>query len=239
MALAFETANDKEGVILVTVADDVCEMARDKPHKSTKPFANIRTADGAKEGGELSLPLTKAIVEVGHEGSLSFVSDGVGEGVTATIRVPVQWTDRTDGTRPNTESPLWWVAPQDGATADVLVVDDVKLNRMAVAFKAKKMGLSVEQAADGAEAVELLKTNTYSMVFMDQQMPVMKGDVATEKARANGYSLPIVMVSSDPFSPDQRIALKGQGITAFLDKGAIPGTYEAMESLRGSMQSEN
>ena len=131
------------------------------------------------------------------------------------------------------------MAPHDGATADVLVVDDARLNRMNVMFSARKLGLSVKEAADGAEAVELLKTNTYSMVLMDNQMPVMTGDVATEKARANGYSLPIVMVSSDPFSPCQRIALKARGITAFLDKGAVPGTRHAMEILRDLLQSEN
>ena len=193
-----------------------------------------------KDGTGLSLPLTKAIIELGHkEGSLSLASDGVDKGVTATIRVPVQWKERTGATRPSTDRPLWWVAPHDSATADVLVVDDVRLNRMRVKFSARKLGLSIEEAADGAEALELLKTNTYSMVLMDRQMPVMTGDVATEKARANGYSLPIVMVSSDPFTAGQRIALKGRGITAFLDKGAVPGTHRAMEILSELLKSEN
>jgi len=237
VVMAFEKTDDKQGVIVVTVADKGCGMTPDQLHKSTQPFANIRSADAAKEGTGLSLPLTKAMIELGHEGSLSLASEGIDKGVTATIRVPVQWEDRTDATRPNTDDPLWWVAPHAGATADILVVDDVKVNRMMVLFPAKKLGLSVEEAADGAEAVELLKTNTYSMVFMDRQMPVMKGDEATEKARANGYSLPIVMVSSDPFDPDQRMALKRRGITAFLDKGAVPGTDHAMKKLHQLLQS--
>ena len=92
-----------------------------------------------------------------------------------------------------------WVSPHPGVTADILVVDDVKTNRMVTTFQAKKLGLTFHEAADGAEAVETLRTNTYSMVFMDRQMPVMNGDVATEQARANGYTLPIVMVSGDTF----------------------------------------
>ena len=113
MVMAFEKMDDKQGVIMVTVADEGCGMTPDKLHKSTEPFANIWTADGVREGTGLSLPLTKAIIELGHKGSLSLASDGVDKGVTATIRVPVQWKDRTGATRPSTDSPLWWLG---GAT---------------------------------------------------------------------------------------------------------------------------
>merc|ERR1719203_2267987 len=95
--------------------------------------------------------------------------------------------------------------------------------RMAVVLRSRKCGLTCDEAVDGAEAVELLRTNTYSIVFMDRQMPKMTGDVATEQARANGYTLPIVMVSADLFTPCEEAKLKQRGIAAFLHKTSVPG----------------
>ena len=112
-----------------------------------------------------------------------------------------------------------------------MVVDDVKLNRMVTTFAAKKLGLTFHEAADGTEAVELLRSNTYSVVFMDHRMPVMNGDVATEQARADGYALPIVMTSGDTFKTCEQAELKRRGVTAFLNKMAVPGTPHAIKKL--------
>merc|ERR1712151_363894 len=132
---------------------------------------------------------------------------------------------------------LWWVAPHPGATADVLVVDDIKLNRRVTTRSAKKFGLTFHEATNGVEAVECLSENTYSMVFMDRQMPVMNGDVATERARANGYTLPIVMVSGDTFQPCEQAELRRRGVTAFVNKLEVPGPRDALKKLK-SMKDE-
>jgi len=128
--------------------------------------------------------------------------------------------------------PLWWVTPHPGVTADVLVVDDVMLNRKVTTFCAKKLGLKFHEATDGLEAVKLMSQNTYSMVFMDRQMPRMNGEVATKQARANGYTLPIVMTSGDTFNKREQEEIKRLGMTAFLHKMQVPGTRHAMKKLK-------
>merc|ERR1712032_1807542 len=105
-------------------------------------------------------------------------------------------------------------------------------------FSAKKSGLTVDEAVDGTKAVELLRTKTYSIVFMDRQMPVMNGDVATEQARANGYTIPIVMVSGDTFEPHEEAEFERRGMTAFLNKMAVPGTRDAMRKLKDMIIAE-
>ena len=99
-------------------------------------------------------------------------------------------------------------------------------------FASRKLGLTFHEAVNGAEAVDLLRKNTYSMVFMDREMPIMNGVVATEQARANGYTLPIVMVSGDTFTRQERAELKRRGMTAFLSKMSVPGTRHAMKKLK-------
>ena len=122
-----------------------------------------------------------------------------------------------DGSSSN-PSPLWWVAPHPGATADVLVVDHLKCNRMMTTRLAKNLGLTCHEAADGTGAVELLRTNTYSIVFMDHEMPTMNGDEATEQARVHGYTLPIVMTSGGTFKQSDESELRRRGVTALMGK---------------------
>ena len=234
VTMAFEQMASNEGVLVVTVTDKGRGMAPDELAKVMLPFGQIRKAGEARSGTGLGLPLTKAMVEVGHGGTLVLASEGLGKGTTATMRVPVMWMDENKAPRPELDDPLWWVAPHPGATADILVVDDVLMNRMVTIFGANKLGLTVHEAENGEEAVELMRKNTYSIVFMDNQMPVMNGDIATEQARENGYSLPIVMVSGESFDHCKQMELKRRGVTEFIGKMAVPGPRHAMKRLRES-----
>jgi CheY-like chemotaxis protein len=171
------------------------------------------------------------MIEVGHKGTLELASEGLGKGSTATMRVPVQWADKSVKSPPKSD-PLWWVAPHPGATADILVVGDKKRFRLMTILTGKKYGLTVEEASGGTKAVERLRTNTYSIVFIDRQMPEMNGGIVAEQARVNGYTLPIVMVSADLFTPSEEAKLKRRGITAFLHKMSVPGSSDAMKKLK-------
>merc|ERR1719201_1740289 len=232
VSVAFEQTNDKEGVIVVIVTDRGRGMTSDHLTKAMVPFGRLRKVDEAQSGTGLGLPLTKVMIESGHKGTFTLTSKGLGKGTTATMRVPVLWEDRREEPRPESVDPLWWVTPHPGVTADILVVDDVKNVRLMTTLTAQKFGLTVEEVTDGTKAVERLRTNTYSIVFMDRHMPEMNGDVATAQARANGYTLPIVMVSADLLTPCEEAKFKRRGITAFLHKMSVPGTRHAMKKLK-------
>uniref|UniRef100_A0A0G4F8D3 histidine kinase n=1 Tax=Chromera velia CCMP2878 TaxID=1169474 RepID=A0A0G4F8D3_9ALVE len=76
-------------------------------------------------------------------------------------------------------------APPLQYTADVLVVDDQLMCRLAVAMVLRRMGLSVEGASNGTEAVRLFEEgHRFRLVFMDKNMPVMEGPQATALIRS-------------------------------------------------------
>ena len=106
------------------------------------------------------------------------------------------------------------------------------MNRMMTAYSAKKLGLTFHEAADGTGAVELLRTNTYSMVFMDHEMPTMNGDEATEQVRAHGYTLPIVMTSGSTFKQSDESELRRRGVTALVGKTSESGPLHVMAKLK-------
>ncbi|KYF73771.1 hybrid sensor histidine kinase/response regulator [Sorangium cellulosum] len=65
----------------------------------------------------------------------------------------------------------------------VLVVDDNEINRYVAMEQVEQLGLRVETACNGLEALECIKQKRYVAVLMDCQMPVMDGYTATQKIR--------------------------------------------------------
>merc|ERR1711934_1346669 len=58
VSVAFEQTNDKEGVIVVIVADKGRGMTPEQLSKVMAPFGHLRKADEAQSGTGLELPLT-------------------------------------------------------------------------------------------------------------------------------------------------------------------------------------
>ncbi|MGB0127220.1 MAG: response regulator [Rhodocyclaceae bacterium] len=59
---------------------------------------------------------------------------------------------------------------------NILVVDDVRSNRLLPVFILRKLGWAVAEAADGDEAIALLSANSYDCVLLDISMPGISGE---------------------------------------------------------------
>lgn len=99
----------------------------------------------------------------------------------------------------------------------ILVVDDNDLNIEIAKELLMHIGIEVETARDGKQAVDTLRSKPphyYDMVFMDIQMPIMNGYEAVREIRASDRedlkTIPIVAMSADAFSDDiQKAAISG------------------------------
>ena len=67
--------------------------------------------------------------------------------------------------------------------AKVLVVDDNQINQEVMALQLETFGVSPTFASNGLESVNRLTTESFDIVFMDYQMPVMDGLTATREIR--------------------------------------------------------
>ena len=66
----------------------------------------------------------------------------------------------------------------------ILVVDDTRSMRKMVATVLQSAGYSVEEAGDGAEALEKAKTRVFDLVVTDHNMPRMDGVTLVRALRA-------------------------------------------------------
>ncbi len=80
----------------------------------------------------------------------------------------------------------------------VLVVEDDEVSAQTARKILEKMGCQVHVASNGEEAVQLFSVESYGLVFMDWQMPVMDGMEATARMRRmlRGRITPIIATTS-------------------------------------------
>ena len=100
----------------------------------------------------------------------------------------------------------------------VLVVDDVETNLYVAKGQLRPYGLTIETAASGYEALELIKNgNVYDIIFMDHMMPKMDGIEATKKIRGMGYTGSIVALTANAVIGQSELFLSS-GFDGFVSK---------------------
>ncbi len=107
---------------------------------------------------------------------------------------------------------------------NVLVVDDIEVNRIILSKILGTMGAVCHPAGNGQEALETFESSrpgAYDLILMDVQMPVMDGYQATRAIRASGHpdakSVPIIAMTANAFVDDVRAAIES-GMDAHIAK---------------------
>lgn len=116
----------------------------------------------------------------------------------------------------------------------VLLADDNRINRLVAVSMLEKLGVEVETAENGVQALDMLDGHEkeYAMVFMDCQMPEMDGFEATSNIRAkeNGSAhMPVIALTANALQGDREKCLSA-GMDDYLSKPL------KLDSLRGALE---
>jgi two-component system chemotaxis response regulator CheY len=101
---------------------------------------------------------------------------------------------------------------------NILVADDDPTCRKIMALRLRKLGqITVSEAADGNEALAMLKRNHFDGMIVDWQMPGHSGLEIVREIRKAGVTMPMLMVTGE--SEKERVveAIRA-GVTDYLIK---------------------
>ncbi len=114
---------------------------------------------------------------------------------------------------------------------DVLLVEDTPTNQIVAGIELRNLGLDVTIANNGAEALELLAAQSFGLVFMDCQMPVMDGYEATREIRKRevqtGKHIAIVAMTANAMEGDKQKCLAA-GMDDYITKPFNPDDLKSI-----------
>ncbi len=210
----FHSRDGRDGVVVATVTDTGRGIPEDAVEKVFEEFVQADNSNTREFGGTgLGLSLSRRLVRL-MGGELT-IDANYREGCRVRFTLPATVVQSSDAAA--TEAALPAEADYHGVA---LVVEDNVANQNVMKRWLTHLGLAVQIAENGRQALELMEQSHYDIVFMDLQMPEMDGLETTRRIRAlDGpkSDTPVVAVTARALDRDRRHCL-ASGMNAYLAK---------------------
>ena len=181
-----------------------------------KAFVQTETGRKSRQGTGLGLPITKKFVQL--MGGKLTVNSELGRGTIFGFEIKVSSGVAPEKDTKEPQRRIIGLAPNQPEYR-ILVVEDVKENRILLMDLLSSLGFSVREVENGREAVEMWSSWKPHLIWMDMRMPVMDGYAATQaiKAHPQGRETVIIALTASAFEEMQKDILAA-GCDDFLRK---------------------
>ena len=218
-----EEKTDSEGIILVCViADTGIGMSPEFQKNMYDSFTRVNDSRIDKiQGTGLGLAIVKRMIDL-MDGRIDCIS-AEGKGTTFTVRIPLKAVPQSkEITQSHTEG-----GHDNGidlADLNLLIAEDNDINWEIISEMLTGYGIHCNRAENGRECVDIVTSqppNTYDLILMDVQMPILNGRDAAREIRANKradlQTIPIVAMTADAFAEDVQMCIDA-GMDGHLSK---------------------
>lgn len=215
-----ETENSQ--MVRFSVSDTGIGIPKDKQDKIFEKFTQA-DASTTREFGGTGLGLSIAYAMVSLMGGVISVKSEEGKGSTFSFQIDVKKCDTLFTNDLSLDG-----SAMSLLSMRVLVVDDYVINRMLIGeLLNHHYGITADFADNGQEAVEMVNKNSYDMVLMDVNMPIMDGIEATHLIRKEYPSLPIIALTANAMSGDAERFVR-EGMNDYIAK---PLEYDELHRI--------
>jgi signal transduction histidine kinase/CheY-like chemotaxis protein len=211
-----------EARIVWVVRDTGIGIAAEKITALFQEFTQADNSITRRFGGTgLGLAISKRIID--QMGGTITVDSVEGQGTSFRFEVSFPITDATPAeSQDESDIPqrLKAALQQLGRPLRIMVAEDNATNQFIVTQLLKHLDIRVDVAANGCEAVALVKSASFDMILMDMQMPEMDGLEATRAIRQMGgkfATIPIIALTANAFAEDV-VACREAGMDDFVAK---------------------
>ncbi len=211
------------------VKDTGIGIAEERIKMLFKPFVQVDHTTVRKYGGTgLGLNIAYNLISM-MDGKIK-VSSQVGKGSTFTFFIVTKEMAENNKSKPEIqkEQKMLDNALSSNFPLKVLVVDDNEINLMLITKTLSKLGYECKRASNGQLALDLVKQEEFDLIFMDMQMPIMDGTVATTEIRKHYrvYEYPVVIALTANALGDGKDKCLEAGMQDFIAKPFKPAEIE-------------
>jgi len=180
------------------------------------PFIQVGKQRAASEGTGLGLPITRHYIQM--LGGQVEVTSQLGEGSLFKFFISVVLA-KADDIEKQTRSPrIVGLSPKQ-AVPRILIVEDIRENRLLLRKTLLKVGFEIQEAVNGQEAITAFEQWHPALICMDMRMPVLDGYEATQRIKnsATGKKTMIIALTASIFK-EKKAKVMAAGCDDFLRK---------------------
>jgi len=216
ISVAVSERHDDFVLLQIGVTDTGIGISREAMEKIFAPFVQADSSSKRKYSGTgLGLAICSRLTEL-MGGSIR-VESSEGIGSTFFVQLPFVVNEADVEHHEVRNAPPVW----DGPPLRILLVDDQDINLLVAKRILQGIGHTAVETRDGREALLKWEQETFDLILMDVQMPVMNGIEATlairKREKESGGHIPIIALTARALKEEQE-HIMSQGFDGYVTK---------------------